>query len=248
MTATVGTVRSVDRALDILLCFAKANGELSLSQLARLTGLHKSTTHRLLSSLLEKGFVRKHAESERYTLGWSVLELIGSLYQSDQLSAVTLPEMTHLRDEIGETVSLYIRSGNERIRIQAVESTESIRNVAIVGKTYPLCVGASGKVLLAFSEPSTTEEVLRQAEPPLTVNLATLRKELEQIRTQGYATSIQERDPAAAALAVPVFGRAGVIAALSISGPFSRFSSKKMEACLPLLLGSAKHIMQLITH
>jgi DNA-binding IclR family transcriptional regulator len=156
--------------------------------------------------------------------------------------------MTHLRDEIGETVSLYIRSGNERIRIQAVESTQSIRNVAIVGKTYPLYVGASGKVLLAFSEPSLTDEVISTIEPAGTADQSALRNELLKVRVQGYATSIQERDPAAAALAVPVFDRNGVIAALSISGPASRFSCDKMETCLPLLLSSAKHIMQHITH
>src|SRR5579875_2372505 len=87
------TVRAVDRALDILLCFARSDGGLSLSEIARSVHLHKSTVHRLLASLQAKGFVRKHPQSDRYFLGWSVLELISGIYQSDELSSLVLPEM-----------------------------------------------------------------------------------------------------------------------------------------------------------
>ncbi len=155
------SVRAVDRALDILLCFSRSESGLSLSEIAREVGLHKSTVHRLLTSMLNKGFVRKHPGSDKYLLGWTVLELIHNVYQSDELSTVVLPVMTRLRDITSETVSLYIRSGNERIRIQAVESLEPIRNVASIRKTYPLYIGASGKVLLAYADAETLESCSR---------------------------------------------------------------------------------------
>lgn len=248
-TSSQMTVRAVDRALDILLAFAKADGGLTLSDIARNVGLHKSTVHRLLTSLQQKGFVRKHAQSEKYLLGWSVLELLSNVYQSDELAAVVLPEMTRLRDLTGETVSLYIRSGTERIRIQSVESNAPIRNVATIGKTYPLYIGASGKVLLAFADEDTVNEVLSDPLLPDDFDREGFIKQLELIRQQGYATSIQERDDGAAALAAPLFGRNHeFVAALSVSGPVSRFTLEKMNAQVDTVVASAALVTKLLSH
>lgn len=159
-----GTVRAVERALDILLCFAGSDAELGLSDISKRLGLHKSTVHRLLASLESKGFIRRHSSADKYRLGWSVLELVSNVYQSDALSSIVLPEMTRLRDQIGETISLYVRSGTERIRIQAVESNQPVRRVANIGMRLPLHVGASGKVLLAFSKESF-EDLVRECCP-----------------------------------------------------------------------------------
>lgn len=248
-TSSQMTVRAVDRALDILLAFAKADGGLTLSDIARNVGLHKSTVHRLLTSLQQKGFVRKHAQSEKYLLGWSVLELLSNVYQSDELAAVVLPEMTRLRDLTGETVSLYIRSGTERIRIQSVESNAPIRNVATIGKTYPLYIGASGKVLLAFADEDTVNEVLSDPLLPDDFDREGFIKQLELMRQQGYATSIQERDDGAAALAAPLFGRNHeFVAALSVSGPVSRFTLEKMNAQVDTVVASAALVTKLLSH
>jgi DNA-binding IclR family transcriptional regulator len=241
-------VRAVDRALDILLCFSRSENGLSLSEIARQVGLHKSTVHRLLNSLLNKGFVRKHPQSDKYLLGWTVLQLIGNIYQSDELSTVALPIMTRLRDITGETISLYIRSGTERIRIQSVESNEPVRNVATVGKTYPLYIGASGKVLLAYAEADVVEQVLSDPNIPVGFSKDNLLRQLENIRRDGYAISVQERDAGAAAIAAPVFGRNGFVAALSVSGPVTRFTKKKMFEHLEAVRHSASLITRLLSH
>lgn len=242
------TVRSVERALDILLCFAKSPGSVSLSDVARNVGLHKSTTHRLLLALQNKGFVRKQAGSEKYILGWSVLELFGNAYLSDELTDLALPLMTKLRNISGETVSLYIRSGTERIRVQAVESTEPIRNVVSIGKTYPLYVGASGKVLLAFASESVLEEVLRRDRIPPDFVRDDLWLQLDKIRMDGFAISIQERDAGAAAMAAPVFGpNQECVAALAISGPVSRFTADKMRQYVDVLCSSAGRLTNILS-
>lgn len=243
------TVRAVERALDILLCFAKSPRELSLSEISREVGLHKSTTLRLLISLQSKGFVRKQSGSDKYILGWSVLELLGNVYLSDELTTLALPEMTSLRDVTGETVSLYIRSGIERIRIQAVESNEPIRNVVAIGKTYPLYVGASGKVLLAFADGAVVDEVFSREKMPADFDHGELRRQLDNIRSEGYAVSIQERDAGAAAMAAPVFGRNHeCIAAVSISGPVSRFTTEKMQQHVDALLQAAEWLTKMLSH
>lgn len=242
------SVRAVDRALDILLCFSRSESGLSLSEIAREVGLHKSTVHRLLTSMLNKGFVRKHPESDKYLLGWTVLELIHNVYQSDELSTVVLPVMTRLRDITSETVSLYIRSGIERIRIQAVESLEPVRNVASIGKTYPLYIGASGKVLLAYADALTLEKVLQDPTIPADFPKDDLLKQLENIRRDGYAISVQERDSGAAALAAPIFGRNRFVAALSVSGPVARFTQDKMSEFIEIVQQSAGLVTKLLSH
>lgn len=224
-----GTVRAVERALDILLCFSGTETELGLSDIAKRIGLHKSTVHRLLASLESKGFIRRHPATDKYRLGWSVLELVSNVYQSDDLSSIVLPEMTRLRDLLGETISLYIRSGHERIRIQAVESNQPVRRVANIGKRLPLYVGASGKVLLAFGEESV-EEYLQSAQIPPEINLEEFRQHIERIRSKRYAISIEERELGAAAVSAPIFSRNGkLVAALSVSGPVDRFTPEAVE-------------------
>ncbi|TCP53794.1 IclR family transcriptional regulator [Tumebacillus sp. BK434] len=220
-----GTVRAVERALDILLCFSGSDTELGLSDIAKRIGLHKSTVHRLLASLESKGFVRRHPTTEKYRLGWSVLELVSNINRSDDLSSIVRPEMTRLRDLLGETISLYVRAGMERIRIQAVESTQPVRRVADIGKRLPLNVGASGKVLLAYAE-EPLEEILYDPSWPADLNREEFAKAIQTVRDQGYAVSIEERELGAAAVAAPIFSRAGqIVAALSVSGPVDRFTS-----------------------
>lgn len=244
-----GTVRAVERALDILLCFAGTETELGLSDIAKRIGLHKSTVHRLLASLESKGFIRRHPQTEKYRLGWSVLELVSNVYQSDDLSSIVSPEMTRLRDLLGETISLYVLSGIERIRIQAVESQQPVRRVANVGRRLPLYVGASGKVLLAYSSEELLEELMTDSSWPPELSRDEFRHALGQVREAGYAVSIEEREPGAAAVAAPIRDRKGVaVAALSISGPVDRFTPEAVERFAQEVRKSAEMLTKMLAH
>lgn len=119
------TVRAVERALDILMCFTKKS-DLGLTEIAAEIGLHKSTVHRLLATLEEKGFVIRNTATDKYHLGLKIWELSANLSQNDDPAALLLPLMERLRDRLGETVSLYLRDGTDRLRIQAVQSNQAI--------------------------------------------------------------------------------------------------------------------------
>ncbi|MBO8165209.1 MAG: IclR family transcriptional regulator [Brevibacillus sp.] len=223
------TVRAVERALDILLCFTET-GELGLSEIANRINLHKSTVHRLLASLEGKGFVVRDPHTEKYRLGFRIWELSASMSRSDDPAQILLPEMERLRDLVGETVSLYVRDGKERIRIQAVQSNQAIRRVAPVGARMPLAVGASSKVLVAYADEETQREILSDPDWPDTVDRAKYIEQLEQIRQLGYATSMEEREAGAAAVSAPIFDRFGkIVAALAVSGPSNRLTFEKMR-------------------
>jgi len=233
------TVRAVERALDILMCFTKSS-ELGLTEIAGQIGLHKSTVHRLMTTLEEKGFVARDAATEKYRLGLKVWELSTHLSKSDDPAVLLLPAMERLRDRLGETVSLYLRDGKDRLRIQAVQSNQAIRRVAQVGARLPLYVGASSKVLVAFASEEDRQELLRDPEWPEMPDPEGYLRMLEEIRERGYATSFEEREPGAAAVAVPIVNRRGeVAAALSVSGPISRIGEDTLHEFAPVLMEAA---------
>ncbi|GGE08425.1 IclR family transcriptional regulator [Marinithermofilum abyssi] len=239
------TVRAAERALDILLCFTQ-EPELSLTDVARMTELNKSTVYRLLATLEEKGFLIRDAKTEKYRLGFRVWELSANLSQTDDPAVLFLPEMERLRDQVEETVSLYIRDGMERIRIQAVESTQTIRRVAPLGARMPLSVGASSKVLVAYADPAVQKMVLSDPSWPDNVDKDQYIRQLDEIRNRGYATSFEEREAGTSAIAAPVLDRSGnIMAALSISGPVSRFTMERMQEVIPKLLESTHRMRKM---
>jgi DNA-binding IclR family transcriptional regulator len=233
------TVRAVERALDILLCFTDSS-DLTLTEIASRVDLHKSTVHRLLASLEGKGFIMRNSSTDKYRLGYRLWELSANLAQSDDPGQVLLPDMELLRDQIGETISLYVLDGLERVRIQAVQSNQEIRRVAPVGARMPLYVGASSKVLLAFAEPAVQELLFASADLPAGLSREALLQQLSDTRRQGFATSVEEREIGAAALSAPILGRGGkLVAALAVSGPANRLTLEKMLEHAPLLQAAA---------
>ncbi|MNJ23087.1 IclR family transcriptional regulator [Paenibacillus bouchesdurhonensis] len=240
------TVRAVERALDILMCFTKGN-EFGLTEIASSIGLHKSTVHRLMTTLEEKGFVIRDTATEKYRLGLKIWELSAHLSQSDDPAVLLLPQMEQLRDRLGETVSLYLRDGTDRLRIQAVQSNQAIRRVAAVGARLPLYVGASSKVLVAYAEQSVLQAVLDSPDWPSAVDKSQYVAQLQDIRRLGFATSYEEREPGAAAVSAPIFDRSGkVAAALSVSGPVSRLSPETLIEFGPVLIEAARDMGMMI--
>jgi IclR family KDG regulon transcriptional repressor len=240
------TVRAVERALDVLLCFA-GKSEWGLSEIAVQVGLHKSTVFRLLATLEDRGFVIRDQGAEKYRLGYRVFELSSNLSRPDDPSVVLLPDMERLREELGETVSLYVRDRTERVRIQAVQSAQPIRRVAPVGARLPLSVGASSKVLLAFSEPSVRHAAMADPSWPSALERKAYSRQLDEIEKIGYATSFEERELGAAALAAPIFNRAGkLVAALSVSGPSNRLTPDVMSRHAPRIMETARRMGTLL--
>lgn len=243
------TVRAVERALDILLCFTKQRN-LSLTEIAGEISLHKSTVHRLLTTLEEKGFVIRDSATEKYRLGMKIWELSFHLAaEGDEPAILLQPRMEQLRDRLEETVSLYLLDGMDRLRIQAVQSSQAIRRVAPVGVRLPLFVGASSKVLVAYAPDTVLQAVLNSPEWPSSIDRAEYIAQLERIREIGYATSYEEREPGAAAVSVPILNQKGELAAaLSVSGPVSRMSQQTLQEIAPIVMEAAKDMGMMILH
>ncbi|MED4583135.1 IclR family transcriptional regulator [Brevibacillus choshinensis] len=232
-------VRAVERGLDILLCFTDAT-DLGLSEISSRLSLHKSTVHRLLATLENKGFLIRDVQTEKYRLGFRIWELSANLTHNDDPATMLLPEMERLRDLVEETISLYVRDGNERIRIQAVQSKQPIRRVAPIGARMPLTVGASSKVLVAYAEESVGKQLLQDPDWPDFVSRESYAEQLEQIKQQGFATSVEERELGTAAVAAPIFNRNGqLVASIAASGPSNRLTQEKMRQYAPFIKEAA---------
>jgi len=226
----------------VLLSFAGERGGLGVTQIAAKVGLYKSTVHRILAALESRGFVRQEEATGRYHLGMKTLELAQVYLSSGDLPSVALGEMLRLRDLAQETVSLYVRDGAERVRVQRAEGPLTVRRVVGLGERLPLHLGASGKVLLAWCPPAERARILDE-HLPASFDRPALERRLEAARREGWAFSQEEREDGVASVAAPVIDRLGqCAAALAISGPVSRFTDDRVALFSDAVQATARAI------
>ncbi len=217
MTEKEGSVRSVERALDILDCFAPGQLELSLSEIAARINLAASTTSRIIATLERRGWLARDPASLRYSLGSASARIGGLGFSGIEIGKVALPFMRDLNRIYDEGVSLYAVQGDERVCIECVESSRPLRRVIKVGDRHLLTRGAAGRVLLAWLPEDRREELIRR--DPFTNEEA-----LEELRRSGFTVSLGEREEGVTSIAAPIQdARREVVAALAMSGPSVRF-------------------------
>lgn len=246
------TVESVKRALGILGLFEDEQ-ELGLVEIGQRLNLSKSSVHRLLKTLEEKGYICQEPETRKYKLGIRVLQLGLNMLNNIDLRAAALPVMKKLVSVVGETTALVILSGREGICIEKIDSPHRIRIFTEVGRIIPLYYGAMGKAILANQPDEVIEEVLKEnAEnikkaPLYCHNPQLIVEDLQRIREAGYAFSSGEITTGAASVAAPVRNHRGnVIACLSCAGPATRFSSVKLTEIISLVRESADELSKLL--
>lgn len=211
------SVRAVERALDILDCFAAGRLELSLTEISKRIDLAMSTTSRLVWTLEKRGYLARSAETQRYELGPTISQIGALGYAHIDLCKVALPIMTALNRIYDEGVCLYIVQGDARVCVERVESSQPLRRVINVGDRNLLTRGAAGRVLLAY-QPKEKRETLLAGDP------FTTEEELGELRKSGYTVSLGEREEGVTSIAAPIQdAQHEVVAALSMSGPSVRF-------------------------
>jgi len=236
----------LEKATQILDVVAEAPEAATLTSIAQRLGQPRSSTHRLLSELVQLGLLFRVGPAN-YAPGPRLARWGDAAGGSSDIVRISKTAMVHLRDVVGESVHLYVRQRDRRVCVSAVEGKYELRHFTEVGKPLPLSVGASGKVLLAFADPATqAQELRRVAREPLTPRAPTadeLVAQLEQIRLTEWSMSFGEREEGLAAAAVPIRNRAGAVhAALSISGPTARLTAERLEGLRDDLTAAASGI------
>jgi DNA-binding IclR family transcriptional regulator len=236
----------------ILDCFASDHPELGVREVARLTGLSSSTAGRLMAEMKDRSILQQNSAMRTYSLGSKILVWSGVYVDSLDLRSAALPWMEELRTTTGETVTLYLLDGKDRLCIERMESRQNVRMVSRVGHKMPLYAGSAGKAILAFLPDERVREILSMTDlKPLTLRTLidpdALRVELVKVRQQGYAVSIGEWVLEASGVAAPIFRQGGeVVGALSISGPGARFTPEKIEEYAVSVVQTVKQISRLL--
>jgi IclR family transcriptional regulator, KDG regulon repressor len=226
---------SVKNALRILQSFSIDEPEKRISDLAKSLDLNKSTVSRTMATLASEGFVMKDPETNKFRLGLSVLTLSGIVNSNMDIYQESMPVLKKLVETCGETAHISVLENLEVIYLQKVECSHPVRFLTHVGKRNPAYCTSSGKVLLAFSNEKTIEEVIANGLQRFTENTITepeeLRTHLKQIKEMGHSYSYEELSEGVISIGAPISDYTGkVVAALSVVGPKQRIHSGKIQS------------------
>jgi DNA-binding IclR family transcriptional regulator len=242
-TTGVGVLDRCVTLLDLL-----SGGPRSLRWLADASSLPRPTAHRLLVALEAHRLVARDpaagATASAFRLGPRLTELAAVAGPELDLASLAGPELDRLHSATGESVQLYVRSGDHRLCIAARDAGTGLRDSVPVGALLPLEAGSGGKVLLAWSpgmaggtggaggagSPSGAEGTGGAGGAE-----AASQAELAAIRGRGWAASVAEREPGVASVSAPVLRDGVLLAALCVSGPVSRLGQapgRKLSAAV----------------
>lgn len=226
--------QAVRRAVALLKAFDDEHPSWGLSDLARETGLNKTTAFRLLSALESEGLVARAADGESYILGTEIVVMGGRALRGNNLRAVARPVLEALAAETRETASLEILVGDEVLVVDEIIGGYLMSGVPSLGSRWAIHAVSTGQALLAFMPPDRAAALLPKTLRPVTAQTITDRKallaELEAVRRRGYSVADESLEVGLVAIAAPVFNHDGeVVAAVSIAGPKVRITPE----CLP---------------
>ena len=231
---------SLVKSLQIVENLAAAKGTMRLQDLSAEAKIPVSTVSRILNTFSEKGYIFQDPNTLQYGLTHKFSELSASSNFEEMLIRCGHPVITELCKSSGETCTLIVEAGSQIIHLDTIEPADKLLTVRIqTGMTVPIYCTAAGKLFLAGKTHKQLEEYIKETEfTPMTPNTITdgkiLTEELYQIREQGWAIEDEEVELGAWTVAAGITDDSGkILAAVSISGPVSRISSKKIPTlCL----------------
>ncbi|CAN5295710.1 allantoin degradation transcriptional regulator AllR [soil metagenome] len=240
-----GGVQSVERALQLLETLTTRPDGLGVSELGQATGLAPATIHRLLATLVARGYARQDPDTRRYGLGSGLIRL-GNI-AGGFIGAWVRPYLAELVEISGETANLAVLEGGYATYVAQVPSRHRVRMFTEVGNRVSPHSNAVGKVLLAYRPRASVERILeRHGLPARTrrtiTDQRTFLAELDQVAERGYAVDTGEEEEGVGCLAVPVRGPTGAVVAMSVSGPAERLDRFRRERILPHMLRLADDV------
>lgn len=238
----------VGRAMRVLIHIGEHPLGVSLTDLARETGIPPSTTHRLANALGRDGLVQFDPVSKRYRPGLRLFELGQKAGQVYGFAGTALPVMQRVTGRTQEATLMSVLDGLEHLYIHYVDGPLPVSVRSEPGRHGPLHATSMGKVLIAFSADETREDLLRRvpltaAGPNAITDRDALRREISLVRGRGYATADEEHHAGLRAVAVPVSRPGGgVFAALSTAAPAFRKSLPDLVDLVPVLQEAAAEL------
>jgi DNA-binding IclR family transcriptional regulator len=237
-SATGSGVGVLDRVVAILDAVETGKAR-NLSEVARATGYARSTTHRMLQAM-EAHDLLGYSGARGYHLGPRFLRLANRSLRELPLRDIAHPALVHLSEVTGESAQLYVRSLDERVCIDTVESPNELRTIVAVGAALPLTKGSAGKLFLAWATPADRERLTEDVE---TAALSRLDQQILNARRRGWTESMGEREPGVASVSAPIVGaHDALVAVISVSGPVSRLGRGGAKRHAPAVKAAARDV------
>ncbi len=238
------------RAIRILESIARHDAPPQLAEICRDVNLPKPTVYRILSTLEYAGWVGREPGSKRYTCAKKFDVVAGDVLLRSPQRAARHAILEELVEQVGETCNLAIPNVNSVLYLDRVEASWPLRVALGPGSRLPLYASASGKLFLSAMPRRSRDRFIRLT--PLVrhtqntvVDAAKLARELDEVRTRGYAAENEEYLSGICCVAVPVRDAdARVVAAVAVHAPTSRLSVEQAIEFVPTLRASADAIAQ----
>lgn len=227
MQENPNSIQVIERLARLLDVIASHDEAVSLKVLSAATGLHPSTAFRILASLAEQGFVERTTRGN-YQLGIKLMQLGSRLSASVDIRKIALPLMEKLRDQLGETVNLTVREGDEIVYIERSVAKRMIKVEQVIGSRAPLHVTAVGKMMLGDQGEAECRNYAKRSKlPAYTANthtrVSTLLKDSMEGAQRGYSFDNEEAELGVGCIGTLIRDAGGhVIAGLSVSAPIER--------------------------
>lgn len=241
-------VQSVDRSLALLELLAEYPKGISIADLSKGSDLHKSTVHRLLNTLVYKGFVKQNPKDNTYMLSLKLFELGSSVVNGTSIRNVSKPYLRKLRDLTGEVVHLVIPESPYIIYIDKFDSNETIRMHSNIGKRSPMYCTSVGKAILAtysndeIKEVWATSDIQRFTEHTIT-DLDDFMETIEAVRQNGFAEDNEENELQVRCFGAVIKDYSGdAVGAISISTPIIRLNEERIEQFKKLIIEYSQRI------
>lgn len=228
-------VQSAERIFQVIEMLAD-NGEMGLMELSAALGLHKSTVHRLLMSLIYMGYAKQDDVTQKYMLSYKIVNMAGKVLERTDILQVARPYMERLSAICGEAVHLVQREGNNILYIYKIEAkVGTIRMVSHVGMVHPMYCSGVGKAIMATLSWEEVKQiwndsVIEKKTDKTITDLTRMQETLEEVRQNGYALDDEENEKGVRCIAACLRSYQNEVKyAFSISGPTSRMTRERVK-------------------
>jgi DNA-binding IclR family transcriptional regulator len=241
-------IQVIDRAFDIMELLSLEKEGLGVTEIGSRIGLHKSTVHRILSAMAERGYIEKVSARGTYKLGLKLIEISSVYLNSIELKTEARPFLWELTSRFNQTTHLAILEGSDAIYIDKVDVMTSIRLYSQIGRRVPVYCSALGKSLLSGLAESELNRIVKSCSFKKYTNNTIVDKDLllsqiAEVRKNGWALDNEEHEEGVRCIASPIFDYRGkVIAAVSIAGPASAISAEHDRETGKILIDTALNI------
>jgi IclR family transcriptional regulator, KDG regulon repressor len=243
-------MKSVDKVLDVLEVFLNGKEEVSIAELAEISGLHSSVVHRICSTLVQRGYLYQRHKRGNYSPGIIFLQFQNVNVFAQKIKETALPYMTELNNIACESVTLAVWNGSTAVEVADVITDHILRAAAKIGEILPPYCTSVGKLFLAYKPDKIIRETLHSKElttyTEYTItDLKQILKEFASIRQEGVAFDDQEYELGLRSVAAPVKDTKGdIIAAIGVIGPTVRVSRLRLSELVPSVKNCALEISQ----